>query len=177
MLSKTLALLLSAGLAFAGSARAADWIHVEIDKPGATQVKLKLPMSLAGTALAMCGDRARINAGSIRVGSQDMDVTKLRETWKAVRAAGDSEFISIADQKADVKVSTKAGSLLVDVKEHGASGSTVRVSLPNEVVDALLSGEGNELAIDAALARLATAPKGDLVRIAGADQQVHVWLE
>ena len=176
MFTKTLAILLYASLTLAGSARAAEWIHVTIDKPGETQVKLQLPMSLAGTALALLGDQAKIDPSSIRVGNQDMDVVKLRETWKAVRAAGDAQFISIADEKSDVKVSTKSGSLFVDVKER-AGGSTVRVSLPNEVVDALLSGEGNELAIDAALARLATSPKGDIVRIAGGPEQVRVWLE
>jgi len=176
MLTKTLAIVLSASFALAGSARAAEWIHVAIDKPGETQVKLQLPMTLAGTALAMLGDQAKIESGSIRVGNQDMDVARLRETWKAVRAAGDAQFVSIADQNADVKLSTKSGSLLVDVKEH-AGGSTVHVILPNDVVDALLSGEDNQLAIDAALTRLATSPKGDVVRVENGEERVHVWLE
>ena len=53
---------------------------------------------------------------------------------------------------------------------------SVRVEIPVDVVDALLSGDGDRLNLVGALERLKER-RGDLVRIIDGDERVHIWID
>jgi hypothetical protein len=52
----------------------------------------------------------------------------------------------------------------------------VRVEIPVSLVDALLSGEGEEANIEAAIVELKKR-RGDIVRVQDDDSHVRVWID
>jgi hypothetical protein len=52
----------------------------------------------------------------------------------------------------------------------------VRVEVPVSLVDALLSGEGDDVNIQAAVAELQKR-RGDIVRVHDDDANVHIWID
>jgi len=98
------------------------------------------------------------------------------ELWQAVKDAGATEFVEINSEDADIKVSTTATHLLVNVNEK-KEGHTIDVSLPLALGDALFtSGDFDyEQAIEALM-----SVEGDLVTITSDDPngpQGRVWIE
>ncbi|MFQ5350085.1 MAG: hypothetical protein ACE5EG_06560, partial [Thermoanaerobaculia bacterium] len=74
-----------------------------------------------------------------------------------------------------VRVWKEGGYLMVSVIEDG--GENVEVRVPGRVVDALLSGEGDELDLLAALEALVDEGEGQLVQVTGDDENVRVWVD
>jgi plasmid stabilization system protein ParE len=62
-----------------------------------------------------------------------------------------------------------------DGKPRG-DGEQVRVEVPVSLVDALLSGEGEEANIQAAIAELRKR-RGDIVRVHDEDSKVRIWID
>ena len=60
--------------------------------------------------------------------------------------------------------------------EGAESAERVQVEIPVEVVDALLSGEGEDLNLEAAVARLADQ-RGDIVKVEDGESRVRVWID
>ena len=56
-------------------------------------------------------------------------------------------------------------------------GADVNVQIPSRVVDALLSGEGEELNFRAAIEALAAEGEGELVTVNDDDDRVRVWVD
>ena len=56
-------------------------------------------------------------------------------------------------------------------------GADVNVQIPSSVVDALLSGEGEELNFRAAIEALAAEGEGELVTVNDDDDRVRVWVD
>ncbi len=61
--------------------------------------------------------------------------------------------------------------------DEGDGGENVEVRVPARVVDALLSGEGDELNLIAAMEALVDEGEGNLVTVTGDDENVRVWVD
>lgn len=174
----TLTLALPA-LALAGDkANTSDgpWIHIEVrerDGDGAS-VNVNLPISLADVALKMVQEKSGKHS-RIRVEDEDFTVQDMREMWAEVRRAGDAEFVTVKDGDETVSVSRKGESVFVNV--DGDDGEKVRIELPVAVVDALLSGEGDELDVASAVGKMKDMKKGEIVRVEDGEDTVRIWID
>ncbi len=75
-----------------------------------------------------------------------------------------------------VRVAREGEWIRIRVNETKDKGDQVQVDIPIGVVDALLSGEGEELNLQAAITQLKGAA-GDIVRVTGGDDSVRVWID
>ena len=100
----------------------------------------------------------------------------LNELWQEVQNTPDVTFATVDEGDEKVRVWKEGGYLLVTVEE-GAGGENVEVRVPSRVVDALLSGDGNELNLIAAMEALVDAGEGQLVTVTSDDENVRVWVD
>jgi len=87
---------------------------------------------------------------------------------------GDVEFATLQHEGNDVRIAREGETVLVDV--NADAEEAVRVEVPVQVVDALLSGDGNMLNIRAAVEQLSTM-RGEMVRVVEADNNIRVWID
>src|SRR5262245_6869930 len=129
------------------------WIHVEVDENGKeadaddSHVKVNLPLSVVQIALEAAPDKI-VEDGRLHLHNldNDLDVEDLRRMWQELRSAPDSELVSVEgkDGRGRVSIRRQGDQILVEADEH-EDKSTVRVQVPVTMVDALFSGEGQEL--------------------------------
>lgn len=171
--------ILILSLATAGAAGAADlWLHVHVDESadGGAKVRVNLPLTLVETALAMVPDQD-FHHGKLKLDDAEITVAQLRTLWASLAASPDATFVEVEEGDQRVQVSKSAGYLLVHTLEPGENGETVDVRIPTPVVEALLSGEGDELDLAAAIRALAARGEGELVTVHDRDAKVRVWVD
>ena len=177
----------------------AVWLHVRVEetlKP--SKVTVNLPLTVVEAALRG-GARADREAREDAHGRQDgMKLADLRRVWKQLAAAGDAEFVTVESEQEDVRIRRKGDVVQIFVNEkagapaHGRGRGReagegrgrpptrhhgeVRVELPVSVVDALLSGEGEQVNVQAAVAELQKR-RGDIVRVNEKDSKVRIWID
>ena len=161
-------------IATSAAAAAPTNLKIVVHGHGGEEVNVNVPLNLAGSLASMAPIPAS-NGGTLTIGGTDVKVSDLRTLWAQVKANGDSEFLTVKDGDGKVKVSTRAGHVLVNVVDRDAS--TIRVDLPHSVVDALLSGTGDELNVGAAIARLQDLAPGEIVRIDDGEDRIRITLE
>ncbi|MEM7481044.1 MAG: hypothetical protein AAF481_07695 [Acidobacteriota bacterium] len=171
----SLALLLL--LTCVGSAAASDlWLHVHVDEgEDGAQVRVNLPLSVAEKALAMIPEQELEN-GRIQIDDTDFSIAELRELWRSVTDLDDVVFVDIDDKDQRLQVRKEDGYLRVATVES-RNGEHIDARLPLEVVEALLSGEGNEIDLMGALRALADRGEGELVTVTDNDTHVRVWVD
>jgi hypothetical protein len=125
--------------------------------------------------------------GKIHFGDEHgLKMTDIRKAWKALAEVGDAEFVTVESDDENVRVMRKGDLVQVfvdhrakpgkDGKAEAKGGEEVRVEVPVSLVDALLSGEGEEPNIQAALAELQKR-RGDIVRVKDDDSNVRIWID
>jgi hypothetical protein len=136
--------------------------------------------------------------GKMHMGENGMKLADLRRVWKQLAAAGDAEFVTVESEQEDVRIRRKGDLVQVFVTEKAGAPAKaeaeagrpakaeavptarrhgeVRVELPVSVVEALLSGEGEQWNLQAAVAELQKR-RGDIVRVNEKDSKVRVWID
>ena len=180
MMKKTTVALALAVLALAGAGAlaAADndlWLHVKVQEHEDTKVTVNLPMSVVGKALPMLPEE-HFDGGRMHIEDLDMSVAEMRDLWREVQATPDATFVTVEEDDETVRVWKEGGYLMVSVIDHDG-GEHVEVRVPGKVVDALLSGEGEELDLTAAMEALVDEGEGQLVTVTGDDESVRVWVD
>lgn len=172
------ALLLAALPLTAAPATAEDlWLHVAVDEgPEGARVRVNLPLSMAETALGMIPEEEMRN-GRIRIDESDLSIAELRQLWNELQTSPDATFVEVEEADERVLVSKSGGYLLVTVHGSGDQTQRVEAKIPAAVVDALLSGEGEELDLTAAIRALAAHGAGELVTVTDDATQVRVWVD
>ena len=150
------------------------WLHVKVEEDDDTKVTVNLPMSVVGKALPMLPDE-HFSAEHMHIDEMDMSIAEMRELWQEVQNTPDVTFVTVEEDDEKVRVWKEAGYLMVSVVER--DGENVEVRVPSRVVDALLSGEGDELNLVAALEALVDEGEGQLVTVTGDDENVRVWVD
>ena len=179
--------LVTAAAAFAGSTLASSappratgnpaWLHVRVEEPGKdTRVSVNLPMSVVEAALSAAPEKL-VSDGKVHLGmsGKDLSVADFRKVWQELRAAGDTEIVSVEEKDERVTVARKGDLVQIRVRDT-AKREEVHVDVPVAVVDALLSGEGESLNLKAGAAALRTL-RGDIVRVNDKETSVRVWID
>jgi hypothetical protein len=182
---RTLALAGASALLLAGPVQsqtpAKAWLHVRVEEPSRqSKVSVNLPVSVVDVALKAAPEKivsnGRIRLGpSSRIGDQNLSVSDLRKAWNELKATGDAEFATVEDEDQTVRVA-RAGNLMLIHVDKPSGSESVRVEVPIAVVDALFSGAGDDLNLDAAFAEL-KKQRGDIVRVKDKDSTVRIWID
>jgi hypothetical protein len=185
------ALVVLAWILTASLAAAADrWVHVKVTESGegGERVRVNIPLSLAEKVLPTI-NTDKLRNGKIRVNQLTTDKVDLRALLEAVRETPDNEFITVQSTHEDVRVAKSGGFLLIKVQDFSGlnrkstpagerkPGSTVNIKVPFPVVNALLSGEKDELDVLAAIRVLDNSQDVDLVNVNDERNTVRVWVD
>ena len=161
-----------------GAAAQDPWIHVSVDGhgPDAETVRVNVPLRLVTSVLPMVEDEALRN-GRLHLDHHDMDGIDLPGLLRELRNAPEAEFVTVRNADESVRVAKEGDRFVIRVEEHGERPENVRVTVPLQVLDALLEGsDGEELDLIAALKALGEFD-GDLVTVEGSDQTVRIWID
>lgn len=185
------ALVVLAWVSTAGLAAAADrWVHVKVIEAGedGERVRINIPLSLAEKVLpTIKADKLR--DGKIKIDEHTTDKVDLRAFLEAVRDAQDNEYVRVESSHEDIRVAKSGGFLLIKVQDFDPANrktsqpgehkhrSTVNVKVPFPVVNALLSGEKDELNVLAAIRVLSDYQDVDLVTLGDESSTVRVWVD
>jgi hypothetical protein len=155
------------------------WIHIRVEEPGKdSKVSVNVPMAVAQAALAMAPESV-VSGGRIHLGSrhrdQDLSLADLRRAWKELRAAGNTEIVSVEDKDETVKIGRVGDTVRIHVDSR-EKGESVRIEVPSAAVDALLSAEGENLNLRGALAEISRL-RGDVVKVDDRDSKVRIWID
>ena len=181
-------LALAAASAAPVAAQTTPWLHVRVEEAkDSSKVSVNLPLSVVEAVLRASPDLIERH-GRIRFDREHrhgLKLADLRRAWKELAAAGDAEIVSVESDDENVKVVRKGDVVQVFVdqkprndKEGKAKkgAEQVRVEIPVSLVDALLSGEGEEANMEAAILELKKR-RGDIVRVQDDDSHVRVWID
>jgi len=171
-----LALTLAAG-SLAAEAPARDlWLHVNVREAAGGRVSVNLPVAVVEKVAALVPDDAR-HSGRVRMGDRDLSAAQLRDLWRAVKDGPDATYVTVDEKDGKVRVAKSGRYLLVRADGSHARRSQVDVRVPISVVEALLSGDGDELNVGAALQALARHGEGELVTVDDEKDTVRIWVD
>jgi hypothetical protein len=150
---------------------------VRVEEPAKdTRVSVNLPLSVVEAALSAAPEKI-VSDGKVHlgVGGKDLKISELRNVWRELKAAGDTEIVTV--EEGDEKVSVARRGELVQVRVQDLdSREEVHVDIPVAVVDALFQGEGESLDLKAGAAAL-RGLRGDIVRVKDKGTSVRVWID
>jgi hypothetical protein len=170
------------------------WLHVRVEEAAkASKVHVNLPMTVV-EAVLKASPQILEEHGKVKIGNHHgMTLADMRRAWKELSAAGDAELVTVESEEENVRVARKGDvvQVFVDRKpgarkaeagpEKAGKGKSdgpgeVRVEVPVSLVDALLSGEGDTVNIEAAVAELKKR-RGDIVRVKDDESNVRIWID
>jgi phosphoribosylanthranilate isomerase len=162
------------------------WLHVRVEEAkDATKVSVNLPMTVVEAVLKASPEMIQKH-GKIHLGEEHgLKMADLRKIWKELAAVGDAELVTVESEGENVKVMRKGDLVQVFVDNKAKAdkdgkpakgGEEVRVEVPVSLVDAFLSGEGEEGNIEAAVAELQKR-RGDIVRVKDDETNVRIWID
>ena len=162
------------------------WLHVRVEEvKQASKVSVNLPMAVVEAVLKASPEIIEKH-GKVHFGEEHgLKMADIRKAWKALAEVGDAELVTVESEDENVKVMRKGDlvQVFVDSKakpgkdgKPAKGGEEVRVEVPVSLVDAFLSGEGEDGNIQAAVAELQKR-RGDIVRVKDDDSNVRVWID
>jgi hypothetical protein len=161
----------------APAAKADRWLHVKVeDAKSGEKVRVNVPLRVAETILPAINVDV-IKNGRLRIEEIHTHGVDLRAVLEAVRTLDDGEFVTIEDKEETVRVSKEGRFLLVRIQERGDQGEQVAVKVPLALIEALLSGEKDELNISAAIRALNELGDEVYVAVTSRDETVRVWVD
>ena len=184
MLTKRFLIALVTVLSLASWASAAEnrWLHVRVEEAGpeGQLVRVNVPLSLAEKVLPAINSK-ELRGGKVKVSEAKFEEVDLRAILEALRTAPENEFVTVESSHQNVRVAKASGNLLVKVREtkgkDSAETENVEVSIPFPVVEALLSGNKDELDILAAVRALGTIGDVTLVTVHDKKNKVRIWVD
>jgi hypothetical protein len=171
--------LLAAALTAGQAAAAADlWIHVKVDgqKTKDERVSINMPLSMVRNLSGMVSDDDR-HHGRVRIHDHDYNVSELRRAWREIERGPDANFITVKDPDSDVKIAKRGDYLEMRAVDRTGKREEVEARVPLPVVSALLSGDGDEINLDAALDELSRHGQGELLTVHSDDETVRIWID
>lgn len=177
--TKILGSALIAAALMAGQAAAADlWIHVKVDGHGTKdeRVSINMPLNMVRNLSGMVSDDDR-HHGRMRIHDHDYNVSDLRRAWREIEHGPDANFITVKDPDSDVKIAKRGDYLEMRAVDRHSKREEVEARVPLPVVAALLSGDGDEINLDAALDELSRHGQGELLTVHSDDETVRIWID
>jgi len=182
------AVALAAALLVTGVAQAqqdAPWLHIRVTEAGedGSRVAVNLPVSLVQVFAdiaekeiqkELSGDGSRLH---FDMDDHGIRIADLRNAWTELRNAGDADFVEVEDGDEYVKISRAADKIVIEFDKRDGNNNG-RVEVPVAVIDALLSGEGEQINIRAALDEMiSSATGGEIVFVEDGNTTVRIWIE
>ncbi|GJM43840.1 MAG: hypothetical protein DHS20C21_06820 [Gemmatimonadota bacterium] len=152
-----------------------QWIHVAM-QDGDENVRINLPLTVVAAVLPMI-QTDEFHGGRVRIDDMELDQVDLIAMLKEIRKAKDGEYVSIDDGDESVRVRKRGEYLEVHVKDGHKDPETVDLKIPMEVLDALTSGEDDELDLMAAIEVLAKYEGEDLVTVNDNGSSIRIWID
>lgn len=173
--------LLAAGLFVAGAAQAqedAPWLHIRVSESGSHggKVSVNVPLSLVEVVLDVAKTEI-IHESHFDLHDSDITVADMRRMWTELKSAGDAEFVTVEEDDELVRISRQGTKVLIEIEDLDDNAQKGRIEVPVSVVDALLSGDGEELDVGAALEELVRIQEGEIVMIEDDETTVRIWIE
>ncbi len=167
-----LVLFLGSSLAWTQSST----LHIRVQEGELEKVSVNLPVSVISAFLPLLEDKVgHLRGDHIQMGGQELGIEQLREIWNALKSDGTYELANVQTEEENIRVTLDENNLLVDTDE--GSKEQIHVRIPVPVVDALLSGTGDELNLTGAVETLASLGGADLVEVQSNDEHVRVWID
>ncbi len=166
-------LMISMLLAMATSLGASDlWVHIRVieNDHRPTNVEVNLPLRLIERLAPMLNDY-RHRDSEIYLGHDELNVLELRQLWDRLQSG---EPVEEGDSILQLESASEGRRLVV--RERHSENSAV-VSLPADVIEALLSGPRDELDFKAAVRTMARHGEGELVSAQDDGTVVRIWLD
>lgn len=161
----------------APAAKADRWLHVKVeDSKNGEKVRVNVPLRVAEAILPALNLDV-IKNGRIRMEEIHTHGVDLRAVLEAVRTLDDGEFVTVESQEETVRVSKEGRFLLAHIQEGGDKGEQVAVKVPLALIDALLSGEKDELNITAAIRALNELGDEVYVAVTSRDETIRIWVD
>ncbi|HET7291050.1 MAG TPA: hypothetical protein VFM88_01370 [Vicinamibacteria bacterium] len=181
-MKRSVAVLGFSALLLAGArpaaAQAKPWLHIQVEEAKGSKVHVNVPLSLVEIALKAAPEPI-LDEKHIRLGKHcgRLSVSDARKMWLELKAAGDTDFVTMRDEDEEETVTVSRKGELVQVRVEGAHESErVMVDVPIALVDALFAGEGEELNLQGAIRELSKR-RGDVVRVEDRDDRVRIWID
>lgn len=154
------------------------WLHVKVHDPSDenTRVTVNLPISLVQSALPMLEQSGDFHDGKVEIQGTDVTADDLRRVLASLKSSPDATFAQVQTDTETI-VFFKEGAYLRVEGTATADGTEIHAHFPIAVLDALLSGPGNQLDLGAAIQALAAQGVGDLVTVRDGQKQVRVWID
>lgn len=164
-------MILSTASAFAQ----AEWLHVHVTEGGGKEkVRINLPLSMVDALLPII-EKQHLGELKSKLPSDKFTVSDLRTAWSELKDQGDFQFVSVDSGDTRVRVALESGYVVIRSIED--SDQEVLVQVPGAVVDALLSGPGEELNLAAAVRALRASGASEFVNVRDGDTHVRVWID
>jgi hypothetical protein len=172
-----LSLALAAAAVAAAEAPARDlWLHVNVHEAAGGRVHVNLPVAVVEKVGALVPADAH-RSGHVRMGERDLSAAQLRDLWRSVKDGPDATYVTVDEKDSKVRVAKSGRYLLIRADDHAPRHSQVDVRVPIAVVEALLSGEGDQLNVGAALKALARQGEGELVTVDDEKDTIRIWVD
>jgi hypothetical protein len=158
------------------------WLHVRVDEERSSErVRINLPLELVEEVLPLI-EVDEFRRGKLQIDDHDLDdFVHIREIHEAIRKAEDGKWIEVEDAHDRVTVSKKGDELLVHVEEdyfdEDDRGETVDIRIPLSVVEALFSGDPDELNLLAAVQALQEEGASSMITVDERDSKVRIWID
>ena len=152
-------------------------MHLEVTEKGGDPgtVKVNLPVSLVDTALNMVKDK-NLKEGHLKLDRTEISMAEMRQLWGELKNAGNAEFVSVEKKDETVRISREGNFVLIKVN-NTKNTEKVDIKMPVGVVDALLSGPGDELNLKAALSSMKAGNGGEILTVNEPDTHVRLWID
>jgi hypothetical protein len=173
----SLALLLRLGTPVLAQNKA-PWLHLEVNESTSdpTLVKVNLPLSMVDVALSVIKDD-EFKSGKLKLDTHDISVPDMRRLWTELKNSGNAEFVTVQKKDESVRIARQGDFVIVRVSESKQKNSKVDLKIPLNVVDALLSGSGDELNLKAAIEAMQQKHFGEILTVNEDHTQVRLWID
>lgn len=179
-----LLLLLAVALLPAGAQAAASsnrWVHVSIDGTDDERVRVNVPLKLVHSLEPLFDSHDLSSEDGININGKRLTREELQSMLKAVHEADEGEYITVFDDEDQVRVAKEKDRLNVRVIEKKEKGkqSKVTIHVPLAVVEALLSGKGEdgEFNVVAALEELGRHDSGEILSVDDNGERIRIWVD
>jgi hypothetical protein len=168
------ALIISAALIVIVAAQQIQpWLHIQIEDQEDENSEINLPIALLEVMLSMRPEQV-VSDGQIKIGKEhSISIRLLREMWQKTLNANNAE--TITSQEINRVVTITKSNELIEIWIEETDG-TVQASFPTVLINALLSGESENLAIAPAIAALKNL-RGDIINIRENNRKIRVWID
>lgn len=155
------------------------WFHLQVHEGKEdAHVVINLPLSMVEKSAGFLRNKdGQNNSGRIRFNDTDMSKAELQAMWNDLRRQKDTTFLSVQETDGKVKMAKRGNYLMIQASDTGTKRENVEIKIPVPVVDALLSGPGEELNIAAGLQALVRAGEGEIMTVTSENETVRMWID